>query len=311
MSYGFLAVNNSNQVLVSDQTRNLHFIGKATYTNNQGHVYNGGLCKFKYQISSTVPVIPFFTMPTQDYYGITSIKALAGNIYEIELIRSGFELGTNIPEVYVFADPRAATPTDPVGLVVYLSDGTPAFDSRIKPLVVTGGGTVQHPSNPKTGAIPYLAPKYCASDSTTAFSPEANNVYAVPKLANKEIVSYVSLAQAQREVTYATAEDECDGFDPYGNCIGAKRIYSWDSTYWSFYRGGVSRSFNYLTNEWQLRAGWICVSYGCNWRESVDSSFIGIGTGGSSGQGGTWPYSNETINLAAAPFLLSNGARYD
>ena len=45
-----------------------------------------------------------------------------------------------------------------------------------------------------------------------------------------------------------------------------------------------------------LRAGWIVVEKGCNWTYDKYSEFLGIGTGGDSGTGGNWPYSNETIN---------------
>lgn len=307
MSVGFLALNNNNQVLVSEQTRNLHFIGKATYTNNQGHAYYGGLCKFLYRINSTIPVVPFFTAPTLDYYAITSIKPVENNTqFEIELIRSGTNLSTNIPEVYVFADPRASTATDPYGFLVYAADGTPAFDSRLRPLAIVNGITVTPPSNPRLAAIPYLDPKTCGSTDQNAFTSDVNSQTQLGQQATKEIFSYMSLPQAQREVTYATSEEECDGIDAYGNCAGAKRIYSWDSTYWAFYRGGIRRF-----GTQSIDAGWICVSYGCNWRYSQDSSFIGIGTGGESGQGGTWPYSNETLNLVASPVLIANGARYD
>lgn len=306
MSYGFLALNNNNQVLVSEQTRNLHFIGKATYYSNQGHNYYGGLWKFKFRINSTVPVVPFFTMPTFDFYAVSSIKAISSTVYEIEVIRSGNDSPPTVPEVYVFADPRASTVIGSHGLVVYLADGTPAFDSRLPPLAITAGLTVAQPSNPKVDPIPYLDPKTCGSTNTSALTTDRANQYSLGTQAAKEIFSYVSLAQAQRQVQYATSEEECDGFDIYGNCAGAKRVYSWDSVYWAFYRGGIRRVAGSA-----IDAGWICVSYGCNWRYSQDSSFIGIGTGGESGEGGVWPYSNETINLAPAPVLVANGARYD
>ena len=33
MSYGFTATNTSNQILISSDTNNLHFIGKASYVS--------------------------------------------------------------------------------------------------------------------------------------------------------------------------------------------------------------------------------------------------------------------------------------
>jgi hypothetical protein len=88
-------------------------------------------------------------------------------------------------------------------------------------------------------------------------------------------------------------------------CVGVERDYRWTSNYWSFYRGGIRRNGN------QIDAGWVTVSFGCNWTYTKDSAFIGIGTGGSSGVGGTWPYSNETLNLVYAPVIIADGSRYD
>ena len=53
------------------------------------------------------------------------------------------------------------------------------------------------------------------------------------------------------------------------------------------------------------------VEKGCNWTYYKDSTFLGIGTGGDSGTGGDWPYTNETINTTANSFIIANGANYD
>lgn len=310
MSTGFLAVNNNNQVLVSTDTRNLHFIGKAAYIGNQGHDYYGGLCRFRFKIASKVAVVPFFTLPTSDLHAVTSVKKVADeDAYEIELIRSGTQLATNVPEVYVFADPRALSSTETHGLVVYQSDGTPAFDSRLKPLTITDGAFVTHPSNPRNAAIPALDPKNCNTTLKSAFTPDAQNIFFVGQGGIKEIFSYVSLTQAQRQANFYASEEECDGFDAYGNCVGARRKYEWNSRYWAFYRGGIMRQLG--GGVAYMAAGWICVNFGCNWDYRSQGSFLGIGTGGNSGTGGTWPYENETINLSSTPILVANGSRYD
>ena len=95
MTHGFLAVNNNNQVLVSSDTRNLHFLGKPGLQSSAVKCSRyGGSALFKYHVYSPVPIVPFFTMPTNDYYCITAIRDLGGNIWEIEILRSGLYIST-------------------------------------------------------------------------------------------------------------------------------------------------------------------------------------------------------------------------
>jgi hypothetical protein len=412
MSQGFLALNNGNQVLVSSDTRNLHFIGKAALVNVKNEFYtHGGSRIFVYRISSPVPVVPFFTMPTYNFYGITAIRDIGGSTWEIEVLMSGVSyasyvanepasgfaysgteyvvlyatypdwayvtssglvwggVGTTLPgrvpatsftladgwtytwsgasptgwmyypggygagayyfayfpvrrsrvvyypipspapEVYVFADPRAGSRTETHGMAVYRNDGTAAFDSRLRPLAITGGVSVVPPYSPKP-SLPYgLDPTNCASTNDYAggaFAPDQAYSFGVSITPAKPIFSFASLPQAEREASYSRTTRECDGVNlGKGGCAGAEREYRWTSNYWSFYRGGIRRNGN------QIDAGWVTVSFGCNWTYTKDSAFIGIGTGGSSGAGGTWPYSNETLNLVYAPVIIADGSRYD
>lgn len=307
MSYGFLAINANNQVLVSSDTRNLHFIGKPGVNQIRNAFDTHGGCRiFTYVVNSTVPVVPFFTMPTGDLYGITAIRNVGGNTWEIEVLRSGTSNAG--PELYVFADPRAVAPSETHGMLVYRDDGTPSFDSRLRPLAITGGLSVVPPYNPKP-VLPFgLEPKNCASGTDAAgavFAPDQFNTYSTAIPSSKPMFSYASIAQAQRDATYAASERECDGVSVKGNCVGAEREYYWTSTYWAFYRGGIRRIGG------GLQAGWVTVAYGCNWTYLKDSAFIGIGTGGDSGFGGAWPYSNETLNLTPSPIIFADASRYD
>jgi hypothetical protein len=305
MTHGFLATNTSGQVLISSDTRNLHFIGKATLDRTI-RSYNGygGLRHWAFKIASTVVPVPFFSMPTADYYGVAAVREVSGG-WEIEIIRSG--TSDTAPEVYVFADPRGTTERDSTyGMVVYNDDGTPSFDSRLSPLAITGGMSVAPPSNPLTVSVSGLSAKNCNSDPSGSMGPNNYNSYSFSPSGTKPIYSYPSLAQAERQFGFSESEEECDGVgDGYGGCVGVERNYSWTSTYWAFYRGGIQAYGG------ELRAGWIACSFGCRWTYAVDSAFVGIGTGGDSNDGGVWPYSNETLNLGAIAIITANGARYD
>jgi len=308
MSYGFLATNNSNQVLISSDTRNLHLVQKisspTSITLSNGNY--GGIRVLVYRATCNVTPVPFFTMPsTSDYYGCTRVNNVGGNQWDIEILKSGGAY--DYPELYVFADARGSSPTDVYGMKIFRDDGTAAFDSRLSPLVVAGGLSVTHPSNPKP-SFPYgLNAHNCESseaDSGGMLIPDQYNTYSVT-LPYKPMFFFPSLAQAERESLFRAEDEACDGVYTKGNCIGFYRYYKWESTYWAFYRGGLRRGVN------QVFAGWITASFGCNWTYYQDGGVLGIGTGSNSGSGGNGPYSNETLNLSAATVIIGDASRYD
>jgi hypothetical protein len=306
MSHGFLATNNSGQVLVSSDTRNLHFLGKYSSPTlvKQTDSY-GGLRHLRYSFSCPVTPVPFYTMPTASaYYAIARIANTTGSTWEVDIITSS--TSSNYPQLYVFVDPRGITSTEAYGMQVFQSDGSVSFDSRSRPLAVQGGGSITHPSNPRNASHGSLSARNCSSSFGSNFAPDnESGDLVVGTLPAKPIFHYSSLAQAERQQEYYDSEDECSSWD-CGTCVFYTTTKRWWSTYWTFYRGGLRISG---TNA--VRAGWITVEWGCNWRYNEDSDFLGIGVGGSSGIGGYWPYSNETINLSSAAVIIADGARYD
>ena len=320
MTHGFLALNNNNQVLVSSDTRNLHFIGKyTTPTLDAATDYYGGMRRFRYRVTCNVTPVPFFTMPTGDYYGITGIRNVSGDQWDVEMLRSGTSAG--YPELYVFSDPRGKNPPAAFGMQVLASDGTPAFDSRMKPLAVTGGLAVVHPSNPRP-TFPYnLSSDNCnsmGSDAGGFFEPTEFNEYDLGTLNSKPMFHFCSMAQAEREASFSRSNQDCLGVDGYGTCWGYGTEEHWNSYYWCFYRGGIALDsmihfhgiFN-ITYTPAIKAGWIPCYFGCHWTYDKDTSLAGIGIGGDGGASGSWPYANETINLASASVIIGDASRYD
>lgn len=305
MTHGFIATNQNNEVLISSDTRNLHLLGKLTSptVSNSSSAY-GAYVELTYTIDSIVTPVPFFTMPTSDYYGIAGIKNTTGNTWEIRVIRSGSS--ASYPEVYVFADPRAIASTEEYGMQVFRDDGSVAFDSRRRPLAVTGGTAVVHTSNPRS-SIPGLSARYCSSGAGHGgFTPNSENgPYSSPTMPTKPMFHYSSLAQAERQASYYDYDEECTGISYGGGCIGYGTTDEFWSHYWAFYRGGIRQSGS------NLYAGWIVVGGGCWWSTYSDSDFIGIDTGGGGGNGGQSPYSNETINLNSAAVIVGDASRYD
>jgi hypothetical protein len=305
MSYGFEATNNSGDVLISSETRNLHFLGKysSPSVTNSATAY-GGFKELSYTITSTVIPVPFFDMPTTDYYGIVGVKNTTGNTWVVKVIRSG--TSSTYPSLYVFVDARGVSSTEGYGMQVLQNDGSASFDSRKEPLVITGGTAVTHPSNPLTSSITGLNSVECGSGSShSQHTPDnESSAYSVGTLSNTPIFHYSSLAQAERRASFSGSEESCLGISAYGGCIGYGETDSWVSTYWAFYRGGIRKSGS------SIYAGWVAVLGGCYWSDYSDNDFFGIDVGGGSGGGGTFPYTNETLNLASTAVIVGDGTRY-
>ena len=305
MSYGFEATNNNNKVLISSETRNLHFLAKysSPSVSNSASAY-GGFKELSYTITSTVIPVPFFTMPTADYYGIIGVKNTTGNTWVVKMIKSG--TGTTYPVLYVFVDARGVTSSESYGMQVLQNDGSASFDSRKEPLVITGGASVTHPSNPLSSSITGLSATQCGSGSShSQHTPDVeSSAVSIGSVSSTPIFHYSSLAQTQRSGTFSVSTEECLGFNIYNNCVGYGTSETNTSTYWAFYRGGIRR------NGTNVHAGWITVLGGCFWSSEDDADFFGIDVGGGSGGGGGFPLSNETINLASTAVIVGDGTRY-
>lgn len=255
MSYGFQALNDNNQVLISSETRNLHFVEKLTGPRNltvsisdldAGILYstniNGGIRRWRYTATCSVTPVPFFTMPTNDYYGILRIVNKGGNRWDIEIFRSG--TSNTVPTLYIFADARAGTATETHGMLVLRDDGTAAFDSRLRPLAVNGAATVTHPDPPRaTSNLGYNAgyAPFCAqagADLAGLFQSNQYNSYAITtsgSYPSKPIFSFLSVAQAQRQISAEANQGYNDSF--WGQEYNHDYWYSY---YWQFYRGAIS-----------------------------------------------------------------------
>lgn len=330
MAHGFLAVNKNNQVLVSSDTRNLHFVGKASLKGVLGSRYNyGGMHYWSYRISCNVTPVPFFSMPSVGFSAIAAIRQTSAGVWDIEVIRSG--VSSTPPEVYVFSDPRgiSARGKSAYGMQVMRDDGTPSFDSRLSPFAVTGGALVMQPASPINPAWeirPYydsiigtqdynyysgdtmVNDSYGSSlwadqgmgDASFLLSPTQSTDYGV-SIGNgntKPIFYYPSLAQSIRVVSGVYK-------------LGSPTTYRCNSNYWVLYRGGISYGSN------TIQAGWVAAVVGSYWKASKKDAGTTIGSGVdassivSAGAGGTPPYFNESLNLQPAAVIVGNGAWYD
>ena len=232
----------------------------------------------------------YFFRVIQQYYTITS--GSSGNQ------PSGSYGSAQIPKLIVFADARAVTGSETFGLKVFRDDGTAAFDNRKSPLIINQITSVSHPSNATnsfsgSGLSARNAGGPVSTWSSQATPNQHNNV-SVNTMPTNQMFYYSTVTQVHQQASVFEAEEECDGVEIKGNCVGSKRIYYWRSTYWNFYRGGIKRN-----NNTSVHAGYIGVEFGAYHSRTLDSSFFGVSSGGSSGSSvGKWPWDSGQINTA-------------
>lgn len=311
MSFGGIFYNDSNQILISDAFKNLHFIRKLTsvYDTVRSTTYGGGsyIWEYRTNLDNGVKPIPFFDLSSSDFRGITAIRDLSGGDWEIEVIGSG----STAPNLYIFSEARGAPDTQQYGMIVKTSSGETTFDSRKNPLAVVAGVNANPPSDPLNGFDYTLAAKFAGSAGSNAesitFTPDNESLTNVSTPANS-IAFYPSLAQAHKQQTSRVDEEECDGFDKLNICI-SKRYYVWISGYWAFYRAGIRRH-----SATQLAVGWIPVANG-SWQYEASQGGVQFGPinitfDSDSNEQGLWPYSNETINLVNSTGIIADRANY-
>lgn len=232
----------------------------------------------------------YFFRVIQQYYTITS--GSSGNQ------PSGSYGSAQIPKLIVFADARAVTGSETFGLKVFRDDGTAAFDNRKSPLIINQITSVSHPSNATNSfSGSGLSARNSGGPVSTWSSqaaPNQHNNISVNTMPTNQMFYYSTVTQVHQQASVSEAEEECDGVEVKGNCLGSKRIYYWRSTYWNFYRGGIKRN-----NNTSVHAGYIGVEFGAYHSRTLDSSFFGVSSGGSSGSSvGKWPWDSGQINTA-------------
>ena len=227
-------------------------------------------------------------------------------IWEVELIRSGTSV--TVPEVYIFAQPDAAqlSITETMGLKVMRDDGTPSFDSRLAPLVITGAVSAIPPAIAAPNwvggyagdDVQYRAETSCSLNVGPSAAPTNFNSYNIGNMPAKPIFFYPSIAQSEKEAVWNGSWTYVYGYLNVNKTYTERYAY-----YFAFYRSAISQSGTYVN------AGWVTADHGCYYITSESGAGLTTGSGGYSN--GIWPYSNQTLNLQSGVCLISDGALYD
>lgn len=302
---GFLAQNGAGQVLVSDQTKNLHFLGKATQYSVTSDAFAGGRFTWVFHIVSARPPVPFFTAH-HDICAITSIKQL-GVSWEITVIRAG--LDSTPPEVYIFTDPVGWAHSATHGMLVLNADGEVTFDSRFKPLSIIWSSVAISPVKAFDNGIGIvdsslstaMGQQTYSAGMSEQFRPKNTTTTGSAPVVSKPLLSFSALMQSEVEATFA------DEITSGGTCSSDRTTTYYRTLIWGFYRSGISYSSG------NVQSGWFTVSHG-GYTTSDRNTFDQISQSSNStgrAASGVPPLSNETINTRHSIVMMTDGALYD
>ena len=226
---------------------------------------------------------------------------------------SGSYGSAQIPKLIVFADARAVTSSDNYGMQVLKDDGSAAFDNRKKPLVIKEVTAVSHRSTATSNFSGSGLSARNASGPTSTWSNQAtpNRFIGVQvnSMPANSMYYYATVTQVHQQVSRTETEEECDGVEVKGNCVGSRRTYYWRSTYWNFYRGAIQRF-----SDTNIYSGYINVEFGSYHSRTTSGGFFGFSTGNSSGSAvGKWPWDSAQINNAGTgvnTLLIADATNY-
>ncbi len=317
-SNGFLTLTVTNGVFPTNYTAdgnngfvstdgNTYFPFETNGTDQPSHINDNPADQYQARVSTGPSIFAsanLFKVARQQY---TTTSGSSGNS------ASGSYGTTQIPKLIVFADARAVTSSDTYGMKVFKDDGTPAFDNRKKPLVIKQVTSVSHPSTATSNFSGSGLSARNASGPTSTWSTQAsphlfNNV-SVNTMPSNQMFYYATVTQVHQQSSRTELEEECDGVEVKGNCLGSRRTYTWRSTYWNFYRGAVQRHSNTA-----IYAGYICVEFGSYHSRTTSGGFFGFNTGNSAGSTvGKWPWDSGQINTSGTgvnTILIADATNY-
>jgi hypothetical protein len=349
MIQGARVYNNDNQVLISSDIENMHYGGQATHTGVSSGLgtfpsYAGsssslieGRCIHTYTFTSAGEPLVFIRPDNYNLWHSVIQQSQNGSTWTFKVLQSGTT--SQPPEIHVFVRPsQLPHSTETKGLQVFLDDGTPAFDSRLKPLAIADGGVSQPPSDPtngsglpgETGVIGSSYTAYYANgcsavtrwnqgtmaawggtgngDTPLDHDFSCSNRYLSNALSTTSTYSNLmfaapSLAQSvQQRLIRGYKEDENNDAYYYGCCLCqyyANGQWYWVSYYGGFYIDSIQR--HYSTASW-----WVMYRNSFRLRSGYIDSGWGTYDAGysysSSWEDAGWGGSGGNINTGTLPY---------
>lgn len=318
MSQGLLVTNINNQIILSDYTKNFHFLGIASYSSNSGVLltdipyYSGaydaldGMTIYYYSISSyTDPLVFIKPSDYSRFYGLVR-KYNVGNTWYFEVMVTGTSLATQ-PALYCFTevDGIPTTSNETHGLTVYKTDGvTRTFDSRYLPLAIYSGGSCIPPEDPTDGVgFPTSSSGYPWNYATNDHDFRSTTRYNAYGVSTE--VGYTDLMFAAPAITQATWFREMNGYKKSCGCSWTKccQEHTSHAKWWVMYRNLYRIRSGYFDSGWgPYSAGYAFKS----WAESGGW----LGGDSKSYSTGDSPYAQKTINYFSQFYLIADSRPY-
>lgn len=228
-----------------------------------------GCCIHTYTFTSAGEPLVFIRPDDYNLFHAVIQQSQSGTTWTIKVLQSG--IYSHPPDLHMFVRPsQLPHSTETKGLQVFLDDGTPAFDSRLKPLAIADGGTSEPPEAPCDGGIPTESPfgnnygTYTISNCTPItlygvpnrgprlawgyrwldFDFKSDTTYTTSNLTtpvapNKLMFAAPSLAQAvYRRLQHGWGITWSYGYYNFGFCYDVDGYSEAESTalYWAMYR---------------------------------------------------------------------------
>jgi len=342
MSFGLSVTNTNNEVIVSDNTKNLHFLGKAQYSSHNTRNttignYSGAFAQldgsffidYVIEVPSQFNINPIIFIKPKGYRQarccvFKTTKETTDNVTRLTItILMTAVVGPNtvyirnslFPDIFCFDQPDFCPILNDYGLIhglhVYESDGVNLnFDSRRLPLAIIGGGEHVPPYDPTNGeGLPGVTsnhPWRSATNDHDFRSTLRKNSYKV----NVGDTPVENLMFATATIAQACWLREIQG---YKNSKGSwfsssQQHWSW-ARWWVMYRNCCGLSSDSDNNIF-FDSGWGPVASGFSYEERFESGGW-FGGGGGSYSTGSAPYEQKTLNLRNTMFLLADSTRYE
>lgn len=315
MGYGILTGNQYGHVLISADTKNLHYLGEAQYeqqlfgglsdfpdySDDDGQQTLSGLYLHRlYFTTSEEPLVFLKPGNVDNFYGIVRRYRNNGVIY-FDIAQSGYSAAP--PRLFLFSRHSQTTPHG-YGLVTYTTAGEIAFDSTKRPLAILDAMAVACPQEPCDGGVPTSGGGYGWEDRTLDFNFRCNTTYTTYNFAsvvarNAVMVAVPSTMQAVKIRKKEGSKTSCDDYGT--NCQDHYSTAMW----WGMYHQGFRISAGNA-----IDAGWIVYAAGFYFWSHADDTFLGIGGDGGDQSGGSAPYPASTINSATQFAILADSSLY-
>ena len=314
--YGFHTTNKYGEILISDEMETYHFLNKITPVSNDGGNYDNfptysgvhdydldGRIIFTYTLyTSSIPLV--FIKPT-NYSRFHSLLSMTKNstYWTIKVIVSGMSVA-DAPTLYTFVKASEAPVNgEEYGISVYNETGGKTFDSRLKPMIISDGGSCQSPSTPCNSGIPGTTNghpwNYATLDWDFGSSSRYNSYpisYSIP------YTSMMFLANAQGQAAY---KRQMHGYKKSCGCCGCCCQQHWSTAmWWAMYRQGFRIQDSVFQSGWNVHAAAYSFS-------SVYEDGGWFGGGGGSFSEGTMPFNASTINSTGTPYMIADSRIYN